>query len=127
MINRTVVVNAAAAGLVFGSIVYTFWQATRIENLEAHIRVYETAARVADDQISELTYQIYQLKTEKEFVGLKEFVAGATDALRRPEHYNAVWHDGYDRGVAVEADARASQQKETAEKAYTATEGTADE
>lgn len=115
-IDRNIVVSGLIAGIVCGAIVYVFTLRGILEQQREHLRVHETTNKIASDQIADLTYQLYQAKMAAEFSSVKDFVAGATDALRRDETYTEIWHNGYDRGVAVEAYARAEEEKA---KAYT--------
>ena len=37
-----------------------------------------------------------------EMVGTRNYVSGVVETLSRPEHYEQIWHDGYDRGTEVQ-------------------------
>lgn len=60
--------------------------------------------QIQDDQIRELIYNSQQMITKTESLKAEGFVAGVLDMLNKPEHYNAIWHDGYNRGTSVTTD-----------------------
>lgn len=118
MMDPRILRSGVLAGFICGGIIYIFSLHATVTSLRDQLRISESSNRIASDQIGDLTYQLLQRNSEKEFTGMREFVAGAVDALRRPEYYNEVWHAGYDRGAAVEQYARALDIKNV-DKTYT--------
>lgn len=116
MMDRRIVGSGVLAGFFCGLIIYVFSLNAEIASLRNQLRINESSSRLANDQIGELTYQLLQKSNEDRFSDMREFVAGAVDALRRPEYYNEVWHAGYDRGASVEQYARTIEFKD---KTYT--------
>lgn len=118
MLDARIIGSGGLAGLLCGSIIYLFSLQGTVEQLREQVRIGAASQRIANDQIADLTYQLQQAKTEQQFANTREFVAGAVDALRRPEYYEEIWHAGYDRGTAVEQYTQAVA-AESSGKAYT--------
>ena len=72
-----------------------------IQSLRQEQRLSDEAKKLADDQINELNYTVYRLTTEREGEATRQFVLGVVQALKNKDHYNAIWHEGYNAGEAV--------------------------
>lgn len=66
--------------------------------LRWELRLSEKTKKIADDQISELMYTNSTIKAEMESVATRNYTAGVVDAINNRDHFNAIWHDGYNRG-----------------------------
>lgn len=116
--DRSIVGSGIIAGFCCAAFIYVAELHSTLSATREQLRVSEKSNLIANDQINDLTYQLLQRSNDERFAGMREFVAGAVDALRRPEYYNEVWHAGYDRGSAVEQYAKAI---ESGDKTYTQT------
>jgi hypothetical protein len=65
------------------------------------LQITDRARSIDKDQISDLMYQLDQLRDQQDGVAERNFVAGVTAAITKPDYYNEIWHAGYDRGSAV--------------------------
>lgn len=74
-----------------------------ISSLKRELRISEKAKQISDDQINELMYMVSNLRNEKDSISTQQFVAGVVDSIRNKDNYNAIWHDGYNRGSNVAA------------------------
>lgn len=90
-------------------------QWTEITSLRRELRLLQTARTINQDQVAELTYTLQQMRTEQTVSGQKDYVAGIVAALTQPNEnlYGAIWHDGYDRGTAVQAASDAVESRYT--------------
>jgi hypothetical protein len=66
------------------------------------IRICRAAMKIADEQIRDLTYELQNSRIDEGAIQTRWFVAGIAAAMNRPDSYAEIWHDGYDRGVAVQ-------------------------
>jgi len=74
--------------------------ATYLDNsrLRWEIKISEKSKKIADDQIAELMYTNSNLNTEIQSTAAKNYTAGVVDAITKKDQFNAIWHDGYNRG-----------------------------
>jgi len=86
-------------------------QQFRINSLYEKLSIVEKCKEIEKDQSDDLAYQLYQMKTQDQYSTLKGFISGVGSVLKKPDHFEQIWHDGYDRGVAT--------QKEQEKFAYT--------
>jgi len=104
--NRSVwVIGALIAFGILAQIILL--QTYRITQLQTALDIASRAKDVETDQSAELMYRLTQLQNQLEHDGIKQYVAGITRALEKPDHYDAIWHAGYDRGAKVQQDADA--------------------
>ncbi|NBU73213.1 MAG: hypothetical protein EBS53_17545 [Bacteroidetes bacterium] len=82
-------------------------QHLELNRLHTATAVNNSATRISDEQIRDLMYELQQARITEEAEKTKWFVAGVVAATARPDHYNEVWHAGYDRGQSVQAQADA--------------------
>ena len=76
-------------------------QYVEIASLRREMRIAETVRNISDDQIQELMYITMRLNSEKESSNTQQYVLGAVEAVKNPEKFNQIWHDGYNRGIAT--------------------------
>jgi hypothetical protein len=98
--------------LLFLSVVLMLAQVALSQYLElSRLRtadsVNNSATRISDEQIRDLMYELQQARITEEAEKTRWFVAGVVAATSRPDYYNEIWHAGYDRGQAVQAQANA--------------------
>lgn len=70
-------------------------------NLRRELRLSEKNKEISNDQIEDLMYTVSKLESEKNSISTQYFIAGVLDTLKNKDHYNEVWHDGYNRGENV--------------------------
>jgi hypothetical protein len=87
--------------IVFFSIQAVFAMYFEISRLRFQLDLTERSKSIANDQIDELMYIVSNLRAEKESTATQSFVAGVVEAVKDKNHYDAIWHDGYNRGGAV--------------------------
>lgn len=94
----------ALLGICLASVAihYYIYSENKVERLESVIEYSDRAREIADDQIRDLMYELKIAKSESEMVGTRNYVSGVVETLSRPEHYEQIWHDGYDRGTEVQ-------------------------
>ena len=80
------------------------------------VELSDKARAIEGETIRDLMHANRQISQEKEAIGSGRYVAGVVDALQRPEHYDAIWHDGYNRGTETEQLAQASASESEAAK-----------
>lgn len=90
---------AIATFFLFQIVIYQHY---KIELLSSEIKIVERSKQIEQDQSRELMYHLNNLKTENESIGIKQFVAGVTLAMKDPD-VQKIWHEGYDRGVEVKS------------------------
>lgn len=89
-----------------------------ITSLRTEISFAKASHRLSSDQVSDMMYELSKVRSELEGIATQNFVAGVTAAIERRDEFQAVWHNGYDRGVAVQQyAAQVSEENKTA--AYT--------
>lgn len=81
---------------------YYIYSENKIERLESVIEYSDRAREIADDQIRDLMYELKAAKSENEMVATRNYVSGVVETIKRPEHFDQIWHDGYDRGTEVQ-------------------------
>ena len=64
--------------------------------------IVEQKDKINQDQVVELMNKLRDIQIEKETTKSSGYVAGVLDTLQRPDHYSAIWHNGYDRGTDVQ-------------------------
>ena len=91
-------------------------QWAEITSLRRELRLVQTAKTINQDQVAELTYNLQRLQYEQTATSQKDYVAGIVAVLTQSKEnlYGAIWHDGYDRGAAVQADSDAVESRYTA-------------
>lgn len=80
---------------------YFLYAESRIKNLEQVNLLADKALKIERDTIRDLMHSQQQLAAEKQAIATRSFVSGVLDTMERPDHYNAIWHAGYDRGNEV--------------------------
>lgn len=90
-----------SVAIAFFSLQVMFAMYFEISRLNFRLELAEKSKSIATDQIDELMYIVTNLRTEKESTGTQSFVAGVVEAVEKKDYYNAIWHDGYNRGGAV--------------------------
>lgn len=81
---------------------YYIYTEGRINRLQSMLNIVEQKDKINNDQVVELMNKLREFQTEKEATKSASYVAGVLDMLSRPDHYNAIWHNGYDRGTDVQ-------------------------
>lgn len=87
--------------VAFFSVQAVFAMCFEVSRLRFQLEICEKSKSIANEQIDELMYIVSNLRTEKENVSTQSFVAGVVEAIKDKNHYDAIWHDGYNRGGAV--------------------------
>jgi len=90
----------------------------RIEVLKGNVELSEKARSIESDQIRDLMYALQQEQQENSIIEARAFVSGVVDSLKRPDHYQKIWHAGYDRGTEVQMMAEQSQKTEDTQLGY---------
>lgn len=83
---------------------YTLNTQRHMANLEVLVRAADQKERIQADQIRELISNLQQANVKNENLRTEGYVAGVMDMINKPDHYMAIWHNGYDRGSSVQAD-----------------------
>jgi len=83
---------------------YTLNTQREISNLEVLVKAADQKERIQADQIRELIAGLQQANQKNETLKTEGYVAGVSDAINKPDHFMAIWHQGYDRGAAVQTD-----------------------
>lgn len=76
----------------------------RVHQMEMLVKLNGERERIQNDQIQELISLVHNNNQKVESAKTEGYVAGVIDATNRPDHYQAVWHNGYDRGTEVQKD-----------------------
>jgi hypothetical protein len=74
----------------------------QMASLEVLVKAGDQKDRIQTDQIRELIYNLQQASQKNETSRNEGFIAGVIDAMQKPDHYMAIWHNGYDRGSEVQ-------------------------
>jgi hypothetical protein len=74
-------------------------QWSEIQSLRREVRLLGEAKDVVDDQVRELSMAVTTLTSERDSIATRNFVMGVVEATKKPEHYDGVWHDGYNHGM----------------------------
>lgn len=80
---------------------YIFHQ-NQIELLKQTVILSEKARSIESDQVRDLMYALQTQQSEQETTATQNYVAGIVESLKRTEHYEQIWHDGYERGTEVQ-------------------------
>ena len=107
--NKWILSAAASTAVILAQVIVTQWM--WISNLSAQASINAEARSIAADQIQDLMMQIENLRSQQETVAVQQFVAGAVAAYHSPDRFSQVWHDGYDRGAAVQKYAAETEKK----------------
>ena len=81
---------------------YYFYTESKINQIQTMLSIVEQKDKINNDQVLELMNKLREFQIEKEATKSASYVAGVLDMLSRPDHYNAIWHNGYDRGTDVQ-------------------------
>ena len=81
---------------------YYFYTESKINRIQSMLDIVEQKDKINNDQVIELMNKLREFQIEKEATKSASYVAGVLDMLSRPDHYNAIWHNGYDRGTDVQ-------------------------
>lgn len=73
----------------------------KVDDLETQLKIASQKEKIDQDQIRELIYLNDDLSRNKEVVKSQGYIAGILDGIKREDHWNSVWHDGYNRGSEV--------------------------
>lgn len=76
----------------------------QITNLQMLVEVSHQKENIQNDQIVELIASLQQANQRNDALKTEGYVAGISDAINKPDHYLAIWHQGYDRGSMVQKD-----------------------
>lgn len=99
-LNKWVASLCASAVILLAQVVVSQWM--WMSHMSSEMSVSNEARRIANEQIQDLMMQLENVKNERLMVGTQQFVAGVVAATQKPDYYTEIWHDGYDRGVAVQ-------------------------
>jgi outer membrane murein-binding lipoprotein Lpp len=77
-------------------------QWTEIQSLKREIGLIEAAKDILEDQSRDLAASVTRLTSESEAAATRNFVLGVMSANKKPNEYDSVWHDGYNRGMQVQ-------------------------
>lgn len=93
--------NKILIGLFIFSVQLLVLQQFRVNSLHEQLSLTEKAKEIQDDQVNELTYQIYRLQTETQQAETRQFISGVVSTIKNDprENYSGIWHDGYNRGL----------------------------
>lgn len=94
-------------------------QGVWISHLYSKTDLLLTGQDIARDQIQDLSQQLETARAISQTAGVQQFVAGVNAVTQNPGYYSEVWHDGYNRGTAVQQYAAELDKRETQ---YTAQE-----
>lgn len=70
--------------------------------MKQELELSEKARRIESDQVRDLMFVLQEKQNDAQNVASRNFVAGAIDAMQRKDHYDKIWHAGYDRGTEVQ-------------------------
>lgn len=83
---------------------YTLWTQRRISDMEFLLNAADQKEKIQDDQVNELIASLQQANRTNDSYKTEGYVAGMLDVINKPDHYMSIWHNGYDRGSAVQTD-----------------------
>lgn len=83
---------------------YILYSQTKISALQNNIDLANTALSIEEESVRDLIYANTLLAQEKESIAAKSYVSGIVNSIKSEDHdhYNKIWHDGYDRGSEVQ-------------------------
>jgi hypothetical protein len=73
------------------------------------LSITRATLKISDDQIRDALYEIANHRATSEADQTRWFVAGVVAGITEPDNYRDIWHNGYDRGVAVANEAAAAE------------------
>lgn len=79
-----------------------FYQQNYIEILKENLLITNQARKIDADQIRDLLFANQQLCAENESIATRSYVSGVVSVINNKEHFEEIWHDGYDRGTEVQ-------------------------
>lgn len=85
------------AALFLLQVCVTQW--SEIKSLNRELRLLGEAKEIVDDQVRDLGMAVTTLTSERDSIATRSFVMGVIEATKKPEHYDGVWHDGYNQGL----------------------------
>lgn len=100
--NKFLIAGIAAVTLTVHYGIYLNW---KIDYQDQMIKLADQKSKIDNDQIRDLLIMSQQTNYKIESARTEGYVSGAVDVIHKPDRYNAIWHAGYDRGVAVQIDA----------------------
>lgn len=83
---------------------YGLWTQRKISDMEFLLNAADQKEKIQDDQVNELIASLQQANRTNDSYKTEGYVAGMLDVINKPDHYMQVWHNGYDRGAAVQTD-----------------------
>lgn len=111
-LNKWVAAFCVSVVVVCMQVIVSQWM--WIGHLRMQLDLSSDARRLANDQIQDLMVQLDTARSENLAVGTRQFTAGIMAAIQKPDQYTEVWHDGYDRGVAVQTYAYETEKRDAA-------------
>ncbi len=81
----------------------------RLYQMEMLVKLNDERERIQNDQVQELLSAVQNSTQKIEAARTEGFVSGVVNATNKPDHYQAIWHNGYDRGALVQKDAESVQ------------------
>lgn len=82
------------------------------KRLEQIVQLSDKARQIESETIRDLMHANRRLGEEHAAEKNSAYVAGVVTAINNPDHYNAIWHAGYDRGTEVQILAQTEPEKE---------------
>lgn len=83
--------------VVLSQVIVTQWM--WINHLNRQVDLVSHAKDIESDMVQDLMMQLSNVKSENLTIGSQQFVAGVVAAIQTPDHFNEIWHAGYDRGM----------------------------
>lgn len=117
-LNKWLVSICVSVVIILAQVIVT--QYSVISGLQTELFFIKSAHRLATDQIADVSYQLMCARNERDTQSMQQFVAGVVATIDKKDDYSAIWHDGYNRGTAVQQYAAELDSKKTA--AYTGEE-----
>lgn len=99
-LNKWLVSICVSVVIVLAQIIVT--QYSIISSQRAELSFVRTNGKIASDQIADMMYELSKLRAELETKATHNFIAGVAAAIERRDEFNAIWHEGYDRGAATQ-------------------------
>ena len=102
-----------AAATLFGH--YAIRNHYEIKRLEQVVQLSDKARQIESETIRDLMHANRRIGEQNEAEKNAAYVSGVVATINKPDHYNAIWHAGYDRGTEVQILAQSTEppQKET--------------
>jgi hypothetical protein len=99
-LNKWLVSICFSVFVILAQVIVT--QYMMISHLRSQLEFNQTAHRLASDQIADMMYELDRVRSTRDTNNLQQFVAGAVTMIDRRDDFTAMWHDGYNRGTAVQ-------------------------